>query len=390
MLYYFFCFRHHSVLSEGLENLSPREDLEIFTEWHRRGFHEHSTQVQCVSLIFSYFYTVSFVLVFDCTPSEDVDNLSPREDLEIFTGWHRRRTHEDFTQVECSIFHIFEMLYYFFCFRHHSVLSEGLENLSPREDLEIFTEWHRRGFHEHSTQVQCVSLIFSYFYTVSFVLVFDCTPSEDVDNLSPRWDLEIFTGWHRRRTYEDFTQVECSIFHIFEMLYYFFCFRHHSVLSEGLENLSPREDLEIFSGWHRRSTHDDFTQVECSIFHIFEMLYYFFCFRHHSVLSEGLENLSPREDLEIFSGWHRRSTHDDFTQVECSIFHIFEMLYYFFCFRHHSVLSEGLENLSPREDLEIFTEWHRRGFHEHSTLVQCVSLIPQGKGLRNFCAFRGL
>nr|XP_050861069.1 uncharacterized protein LOC127068829 isoform X5 [Vespula vulgaris]XP_050861070.1 uncharacterized protein LOC127068829 isoform X6 [Vespula vulgaris]XP_050861071.1 uncharacterized protein LOC127068829 isoform X7 [Vespula vulgaris]XP_050861072.1 uncharacterized protein LOC127068829 isoform X8 [Vespula vulgaris] len=212
------------------------------------------------------------------------------------------------------------MLYYFFCFRHHSVLSEGLENLSPREDLEIFTEWHRRGFHEHSTQVQCVSLIFSYFYTVSFVLVFDCTPSEDVDNLSPREDLEIFTGWHRRGFHEHSTQVQCSVFHIFEMLYYFFCFRHHSVLSEGLENLSPREDLEIFSGWHRRSTHDDFTQVECSIFHIFEMLYYFFCFRHHSVLSEGLENLSPREDLEIFTEWHRRGFHEHSTQTSFCAF----------------------------------------------------------------------
>ncbi|KAF7381070.1 hypothetical protein HZH68_015945 [Vespula germanica] len=36
--------------------------------------------------------------------------------------------------------------------------------------------------------------------------VSDCVPSEDVDNPFPRGDLEILTGSHRRSTHEDFTQ----------------------------------------------------------------------------------------------------------------------------------------------------------------------------------------
>ncbi|KAL2747549.1 hypothetical protein V1477_004241 [Vespula maculifrons] len=79
-----------------------------------------------------------FVLILHCVPSEEVDNLSPREDLEICTRCHRKSFHEDFTQVQCDF---------------HCALSEDFDSLPPREDLEISQEAIRACINEQLIQI---------------------------------------------------------------------------------------------------------------------------------------------------------------------------------------------------------------------------------------------
>ncbi|KAL2744603.1 hypothetical protein V1477_007145 [Vespula maculifrons] len=60
---------------------------------------------------------------------------------------------DDFTQVQCGIIHILHILYYFFCFRLRSALWKDLDSVSPRVNLEIFTDTIRVSIDEQLIQI---------------------------------------------------------------------------------------------------------------------------------------------------------------------------------------------------------------------------------------------
>ncbi|KAL2730294.1 hypothetical protein V1477_016105 [Vespula maculifrons] len=66
--------------------LLRRVDLEIFTRPFVRVLTKSLRKHNIISHIFSKLYTISFVLDFDFALSEDIESLSPRGDIEIFTG----------------------------------------------------------------------------------------------------------------------------------------------------------------------------------------------------------------------------------------------------------------------------------------------------------------
>ncbi|KAF7381972.1 hypothetical protein HZH66_013404 [Vespula vulgaris] len=162
-------------LSEDFGNLPPREHLEIFIGWHRRSF--------------------------DFALSEDDGDISPRVDLEIFTGCHS-------SEVKCGSG---DTLHHFDC-----VPSEDVDNLSPREDLEIFTDAIRVNINDQLIQIYNSLFDFRLKCELCFELrrvdleIF--TLARDFDNLSPRVDLEIFTDAIRVSINEQLIQIYNSLF----------------------------------------------------------------------------------------------------------------------------------------------------------------------------------
>ncbi|KAL2724769.1 LOW QUALITY PROTEIN: hypothetical protein V1477_018630 [Vespula maculifrons] len=63
-----------------------------------------------------------------------------------------------------------------------------------------------------------------------------------------------------------------------------------------------RVNIEIFTEAIPASINEEFTRVQYSITHIFEIINYFFYFDF--ALSWDFDNLSPRMDVEIFAGCH--------------------------------------------------------------------------------------
>ncbi|KAF7394494.1 hypothetical protein HZH66_007668 [Vespula vulgaris] len=154
----------------------------------------------------------------------------------------------DFTQVQCGIIHILHILYYFFCFTLRFALWKDLDSLSPRVNLEIFTD------------AICDSENLS-----SRVDLEICTLSRDLDNLSPSVDLEIYT------------------------------------LSRDLDNLSPHVDLEIFADAIRLCF--ELRRVDLEIFGLSRDLDNLSPYVDLEIFTPlvDFENLSPRVDLEIFA-----------------------------------------------------------------------------------------
>ncbi|KAF7385264.1 hypothetical protein HZH68_013694 [Vespula germanica] len=77
---------------------------------------------------------------------------------------------------------------------------------------------------------------------------------------------------------DDFTQVQCGITHIFDILYFFFCYRSPLFIFGDFDNISGHVDLEISAG----------------------------CYRSESPLCTfgDSDNISGRVDLEISAGCH--------------------------------------------------------------------------------------
>ncbi|KAL2742120.1 hypothetical protein V1477_009749 [Vespula maculifrons] len=66
-----------------------RVDLEIFADVIRASINKEIMHVYFLSLVFSTFDTISFVLDFDEALLEDVDGLSPRGPIGNFIGHHK-------------------------------------------------------------------------------------------------------------------------------------------------------------------------------------------------------------------------------------------------------------------------------------------------------------
>ncbi|KAL2744470.1 hypothetical protein V1477_007012 [Vespula maculifrons] len=121
-----------------------------------------------VSLIFSKLYTISFVVDFDSVPSEDVDNPSPRENLEIFTDAIRVNINDQLIQIYNNLNEKWgytptrddnKVGSLTLCFELRRVdleiftLARDFDNLSPRVDLEIFTDAIRVSINEQLIQI---------------------------------------------------------------------------------------------------------------------------------------------------------------------------------------------------------------------------------------------
>nr|KAF7421453.1 hypothetical protein H0235_009289 [Vespula pensylvanica] len=216
-------------------------------------------------------FAVAIPANFDFALSEDFDNLSPRMDLEIFTDAIFANINEQLIEIYNSFFDFRlkcefpvqlcfglrqENLEIFVDAIHFSVqLCFGLR----QENLEIFAD----AIH-FSVQL-CFGLrrvnleIFSLWRDLEIFAL-----SKDFENLSSRGNLEIF------------------------------------VFPEDFENLSPRVNLEIFT------LPEDFeilsSRGDLEIF----------------ALSRDFDNLSPRVDLEIFADVIRASINEDFNVLEPS------------------------------------------------------------------------
>ncbi|KAL2737276.1 LOW QUALITY PROTEIN: uncharacterized protein V1477_012232, partial [Vespula maculifrons] len=190
-----------------------------------------------------------------------------RGNLEIFADTIPSTIYEEFTQVQYSITHIFEILYYFCSFRLRVRTFGDFENLSRRMDLKVFADAIRASIREQLIR------IYNSLFDLRLNLRSGETASRDDNNIGPLSDFytQLCFGL-RRGNLEIFADTIPS--NINEKL---------RVRTVGyFENLSRRRDLEIFTlSWDFDSLSPE---VDLEIF----------------ALTGDFENLSLRVDLEIF------------------------------------------------------------------------------------------
>ncbi|KAL2737186.1 LOW QUALITY PROTEIN: uncharacterized protein V1477_012142 [Vespula maculifrons] len=450
ILYYFFSFRLRVRTFGDFENLSRRMDLKVFADAIRANIREQLIR------IYNSLFDLRLNLCSGETVSRDDNNMGPltdlyiqlcfglrRGNLEIFADTIPSTIYEEFTQVQYSITHIFEILYYFFSFRLRFCTFGDFENLSRRMDLKVFADAIRASIREQLIRIYnslfdlrlnlriTSSVVFwaptrelrnfrGYhpFYDLrsvnaSTILLRFCTFG-DFENLSRRMDLKVFAdtkfakwgdGLERRQQYgtsdrliqslvqlcfglrrgnleifadtipstiyEVFTQVQYSITHIFEILYYFFSFRLRVRTFGDFENLSRRMDLKVFADAIRANIREQLIRIYNSLFDLRLNL----C--SGETVSRDDNNMGPltdlyiqlcfglrRGNLEIFADTIPSTIYEEFTQVQYSITHIFEILYYFFSFRLRFCTFGDFENLSRRMDLKVFADAIRASIRE--------------------------
>ncbi|KAL2737185.1 hypothetical protein V1477_012141 [Vespula maculifrons] len=106
-----------------------------------------------------------------------------------------------------------------------------------------------------------------------------------------RGNLEIFADTIPSTIYEEFTQVQYSITHIFEILYYFFSFRLRFCTFGDFENLSRRMDLKVFADAIRASIREQLIRIYNSLFDLRLNL------RSGETVSRDDNNMGPLTDL---------------------------------------------------------------------------------------------
>ncbi|KAL2744715.1 LOW QUALITY PROTEIN: uncharacterized protein V1477_007257 [Vespula maculifrons] len=303
---------------------------------------------------------------------------------------------DDFTQVQCGIIHILHILYYFFCFTLRSALWKDLDSLSPRVNLEIFTDVIRLSINEQLIQIynnlnakwgqsptrDDTKLLVQLCFELRRVDLEIFTRARDFHNLSPRVDLEIFTDAIRvsinERLKNDvgllvqlcvglrpvnleiFTddirvRINEQLIQIYNSLFDFRLKCDVGLLVQLCVELRP-VNLEIFTDDIRVRINEQLIQIYNSLFD-FRLkcdvgLLVQLCVELRRVNLEiftplrNFENLSPRVDLEIFE--HLRDFENLSPRVDLEIF----------------TPLRNFENLSPRVDLEIFTDVIRVSINE--------------------------
>ncbi|KAL2738420.1 uncharacterized protein V1477_011779 [Vespula maculifrons] len=341
---------------EEFHNLSPRVDLEIFTDVIRVSINEQLIQIYnslfdfrlkcdlCVGLrpvSLEIFTDDIRLLVQLCFELRGVDLEIFADDirlcfelrgvdLEIFADDIRVNINEQLIQIYNSLFD--------FRLKCDVGLCVGLRPVS----LEIFTD-----------DIRLLVQLCGELRRVNLEIF---TGARNFDNLSPRVDLEIFE--HLR----DFENLSPPVdLEIFESL------RDFENLSppvdleiftplRNFENLSPRVDSEIFE--HLRDFENPTRRVDLEIF----------------TPLRNFENLSPRVDLEIFAPLM------NFENLSLRVdLEIFESLRDFENLTRRVDLEiftplRNFENLSSRVDLEIFE--HLRDFENISPPMDLEIFAP--------------
>ncbi|KAL2742042.1 uncharacterized protein V1477_009672 [Vespula maculifrons] len=165
---------------------AARDDNKVgsLSDFGRASINKEITHVYFLSLVFSTFYTISLALDFDEALLEDVDERKLTKLLrkynvkdgdtrlrETTTKWGLRPT---LTVTSLVVFR---------------TSTRGLRKFS-RNAIGA-------SINKEITHVYFLSLLFSTFYTISFVLDFDEALLEDVDGLCPRGAIGIFIGHHK-------------------------------------------------------------------------------------------------------------------------------------------------------------------------------------------------
>ncbi|KAL2742041.1 uncharacterized protein V1477_009670 [Vespula maculifrons] len=150
-------------------------------------------------LYHSYFphSTISFVLDLDYAFSEDVDGLSPRGATGIFIGRHRSENLPRFYASTTGDIRLRETTTKWGLRPTLTVTSLVVFRTSTRGLRKFSRNAIGASINKEITHVYFLSLLFSTFYTISFVLDFDEALLEDVDGLCPRGAIGIFIGHHK-------------------------------------------------------------------------------------------------------------------------------------------------------------------------------------------------